>query len=116
MRRRRNHEWAEGRVGGIANDMYNNDVGQGVVYAYEAYEAKWRVAVFRAPVCLMIFWADSLPTSLLYISILLQTRRHRDELGKKHDNGCGHQLSKTPANASYTDKVVGRACSTEQGE
>jgi hypothetical protein len=26
--------------GGIANDMYNNDVGQGVVYAYEAYEAK----------------------------------------------------------------------------
>ena len=26
--------------GGIANDMYNNDVGKGVVYAYEAYEAK----------------------------------------------------------------------------
>ena len=25
--------------GGIANDMYNNDVGQGVVYAYEAYES-----------------------------------------------------------------------------
>ncbi len=25
--------------GGIANDMYNNDGGQGVVYAYEAYEA-----------------------------------------------------------------------------
>ena len=22
------------------NDMYNNDVGQGVVYVYEAYEAK----------------------------------------------------------------------------
>jgi len=22
------------------NDMYNNDIGQGVVYAYEAYEAK----------------------------------------------------------------------------
>ena len=22
------------------NDMYNNDVGKGVVYAYEAYEAK----------------------------------------------------------------------------
>ena len=22
------------------NDMYNNDVGHGVVYAYEAYEAK----------------------------------------------------------------------------
>jgi hypothetical protein len=27
-------------VGGIANDMYNYDVGKGVVYAYEAYEAK----------------------------------------------------------------------------
>jgi hypothetical protein len=24
----------------IANDMYNNDVGKGVVYTYEAYEAK----------------------------------------------------------------------------
>jgi hypothetical protein len=29
-----------GVVGGIPNDMYNNDVGKGVVYAYEAYEAK----------------------------------------------------------------------------
>ena len=29
-----------GRVGGIASDMYNNDVGKGVVYVYEAYEAK----------------------------------------------------------------------------
>jgi hypothetical protein len=29
------------RVGFInTNDMYNNDVGKGVVYAYEAYEAK----------------------------------------------------------------------------
>ena len=27
-------------VEGLQNDMYNNDVGQGVVYAYEAYEAK----------------------------------------------------------------------------
>ena len=26
--------------GGIANNMYNNDVGKGVVYAYESYEAK----------------------------------------------------------------------------
>jgi hypothetical protein len=25
---------------GIANDMYNNNVGKGVVYAYEAYEVK----------------------------------------------------------------------------
>ena len=32
------------RVGFIyINDMYNNDVGKGVVYAYEAYEAKQRV-------------------------------------------------------------------------
>ena len=38
--RRRNHELGGGMVGGIANDMYNNDVGKGVVYAYEAYEAK----------------------------------------------------------------------------
>jgi hypothetical protein len=29
-----------GMGGGIANDMCDNDVGQGVVYAYEAYEAK----------------------------------------------------------------------------
>jgi hypothetical protein len=29
-----------GMVGGIANDMCNNNVGKGVVYAYEAYEAK----------------------------------------------------------------------------
>ena len=29
------------RVGFIyINDMYNNDVGKGVVYAYEAYEVK----------------------------------------------------------------------------
>ena len=37
--------WAEGWVDGVMgflniNDMYNNDVGKGVVYAYEAYEAK----------------------------------------------------------------------------
>ena len=37
-------EWVDGgmglRVGFInINDMYNNDVGKGVVYAYEAYEA-----------------------------------------------------------------------------
>jgi hypothetical protein len=40
------------RVGFInANDMYNTDVGKGGAYAYEAYEANQRVAVFRAPVC-----------------------------------------------------------------
>jgi hypothetical protein len=33
--------WVGLRVGFInINDMYNNDVGQGVVYVYEAYEAK----------------------------------------------------------------------------
>jgi len=35
--------WRKGgvRVGFIIiNDMYNNDVSKGVVYAYEAYEAK----------------------------------------------------------------------------
>jgi len=33
--------WVGLRVGFInINDMYNNDVGQGLVYAYEAYEAK----------------------------------------------------------------------------
>ena len=31
----------EHRVGFInINDMYNNDVGKGIVYAYEAYEVK----------------------------------------------------------------------------
>jgi hypothetical protein len=44
-----------GMGGRIANDMYNNDVGKGVVYAYEAYEAKLRVAAFRSPVCFMNF-------------------------------------------------------------
>jgi hypothetical protein len=39
-RLRRNHEWAEEWAEGLQNDMYNNDVGKGVVYAYEAYEAK----------------------------------------------------------------------------
>ena len=41
--------WAEGWAGGVMglrvgfiniNDMYNNDVGKGVVYDYEAYEVK----------------------------------------------------------------------------
>ena len=29
-----------GMGGGIANDMYNNDVGKGGVRVYEAYEVK----------------------------------------------------------------------------
>ena len=37
-------KWLQGGSIGLGfiniNDMYNNDVGKGVVYAYEAYEAK----------------------------------------------------------------------------
>ncbi len=44
---------------GIANDMYNNDVGKGVVYAYEASEAKQRVAAFRAPIYFINLWLIS---------------------------------------------------------
>jgi hypothetical protein len=61
--------------------MYNNDVGKGGVYAYEAYEVKKRVAAFRAP----IYFINLLPTSLLYISILLieseEERAAREEDG-----------------------------------
>jgi len=38
--RRRTREGVEVWAEGLQNDMYNNDVGKGVVYAYEAYEAK----------------------------------------------------------------------------
>ena len=56
------------RVGFInTNDMYNNDVGKGGVRVYEAYEVKQRVALVRVPFCFI----HLLPTSLLYISILL---------------------------------------------
>jgi hypothetical protein len=42
--------WVGSRVGFInINDMYNNDLGKGGAYAYEAYEAKYRVAHVRAP-------------------------------------------------------------------
>ena len=44
MRKAACEVWAGGmdlRVGFInINDMYNNDVGKGGVYAYEAYEVK----------------------------------------------------------------------------
>jgi hypothetical protein len=45
----RRNGWAEEWVAGVMglrvgfmniNNMYNNDVGKGVVYAYEAYEVK----------------------------------------------------------------------------
>ena len=36
-------------MGGWVDDMYKMTVGQGVVYAYEAYEAKQRVALVRVP-------------------------------------------------------------------
>jgi hypothetical protein len=39
--------------------MYNNDVGKGVVYAYEAYEVKKRVAAFRAPTYFINLWLIS---------------------------------------------------------
>jgi hypothetical protein len=59
------------RVGFInINDMYNNDVGKGGVRVYEAYEVKQRVALVRVP----CYFINLLPTSLLYISILLLTR------------------------------------------
>ena len=35
--------------------MYNNDGGKEGAYVYEAYEAKHRVAHFRAPVCFINF-------------------------------------------------------------
>jgi hypothetical protein len=38
--RRRTREGVEVWAEGLQNDMYNNDVGEGVVYAYEVYEAK----------------------------------------------------------------------------
>ena len=65
------------RVGFInINDMYNNDVGKGGLRVYEAYEVKQRVALVRVP----FYFINLLPTSLLYISILLTTspgRRRR---------------------------------------
>ena len=48
-------------------DMYNNDVGKGRMRVYEAYEVKQRVALVRVP----FYFMNLLPTSLLYISILL---------------------------------------------
>jgi hypothetical protein len=38
LRRRTRRGWRYGFIN--INDMYNNDVGKGVVYAYEAYEVK----------------------------------------------------------------------------
>ncbi len=40
--------------------MYNNDVGKGVVvYAYEAYEVKERVALVRVPFYFINLWLIS---------------------------------------------------------
>jgi hypothetical protein len=56
------------RVGFIhINDMYNNDVGKGGAQGCEAYEVKYRVVLVRVP----FYFINLLPTSLLYISILL---------------------------------------------
>ncbi len=60
--------WMGLRVGFInINDTYNNDVGKGGVRVYEAYAIKQRVALVRVP----LYFINLLPTSLLYISILL---------------------------------------------
>jgi hypothetical protein len=68
--------WVGGRMGGWVglrvgfiniNDMYNNDVGKGGAQGCEAYEVKQRVALVRVP----FYFINLLPTSLLYISILL---------------------------------------------
>jgi len=53
------------------NDMYNNDVGKGGAQGCEAYEVKKRVALVRVP----FYFINLLPTSLLYISILLSATR-----------------------------------------
>ena len=84
-----------GKFGGIANDMYYNDVGKGVVYVYEAYEAKLRVAVCRLPVCFMNFWTDSLQTLLLYISILLTLSQTIHTAGNPHPVGDRHRPEDT---------------------
>jgi hypothetical protein len=47
--------------------MYNNDVGKGGAQGCEAYEVKYRVVLVRVP----FYFINLLPTSLLYISILL---------------------------------------------
>ena len=59
------------RVGFIyIKDMYNNDVGKGGAYDHEVYEAKKRVAAFRAPVCFissgLIFYRHRYYTYLYY--------------------------------------------------
>jgi hypothetical protein len=56
------------------NDMCKNDVGKGGVRVYEAYEVKSRVALVRVPFYLI----NLLPTSLLYISILLIRYAYRE--------------------------------------
>ena len=58
-------QWVDGFIN--IKDMHNNDVGKGGVWAYEAHEAKQRVALVRGP----FYFINLLPTSLLYISILL---------------------------------------------
>jgi hypothetical protein len=53
--------------------MYNNDVGKGGAQGCEAFEVKQRVALVRVP----FYFINLLPTSLLYISILItHTQTH----------------------------------------
>jgi hypothetical protein len=60
--------WVGLRVGFInINDMYNNDIGKWGAQGCEAYEVKQRVALVRVS----FYFINLLPTSLVYISILL---------------------------------------------
>ena len=69
-------EWVDGGMGGRVglrvgfiniNDMYNNDIGKWGAQGCEAYEVKQRVALVRVS----FYFINLLPTSLVYISILL---------------------------------------------
>ena len=65
------------------NDMYKNDVGKGGAQCCEAYEVKQRVALVRVP----FYFINLLPTSLLYISILLTGGTVKHSLFRKDRTG-----------------------------
>jgi hypothetical protein len=72
--------------------MYNNDVGKGAAQGCEAYEVLSRVALVRVP----FYFINLLPTSLLYISILLgdtvgERERERAFLGTFITGGLGRR-------------------------
>ena len=63
------------------------------------------MAAFRAPVCFMNFWTDFLPTSLLYISILLGERERGRE--SEREISFGTELSEC-ACVQYSKLEKGR--------